>query len=113
MPQTAMRVFLLTGFSLTTHKFILQSKLDGFFEETNSSFDQLKFETIEDQPEKAELRDEDEFDDPLPQADQPSCSSSLETSSDGSITDHELEGLNEDPLADLEERKMSKLPNTS
>ena len=96
-----------------SHKFILQSKLDGFFEETNSSFDQLKFETIEDQPEKAERRDEDELDEALPQADQPSSSSSFGTSSEGFITDDEMERLNEDPLADLEERKMSKLPNTS
>ena len=43
--------------------FVFQSSLDGFFGEKKSNFKQLKFETLEDQPDKVGMPEDDNSDD--------------------------------------------------
>eukprot|EP00794_Sanderia_malayensis_P005516 gene5516-6201_t len=79
-----------------------QSSLDRFFTDSKSSFDQLHFETLQDEPAKAELQDETEnANEALKEA---SSDSSSLASSPASLADSEDDGLirlNEDPLLDL------------
>ena len=56
-------VFGKLNFAVVNRQSVFQSSLDGFFGEKVSNFNQLKFETLEDQPDKVEMPEEENSDD--------------------------------------------------
>ena len=84
-----------------------QSSLDSFFGENASSFDQLKFEILEDQPEKLTALGENSVEDSRARSD-PELNRQNRTwkeasheTSDDSCTEDELEEVNEDHLVGI------------